>query len=156
MYLATVRIYLAVFKIDLPVQERAGWGERMASLKGVWAIILLFAFVIGGIYGGIFTPSEAAGMGAAGAIIISAARGRLGWRKLFQCLLESIQVTAGIFHDPDRSDPVRLFPDHHPGAAEDCKLPAGARPRRLPHAPDHPSVPAASGLHPGRHGDDPS
>jgi len=97
MYLATVRIYLAVFKIDLPVQERAGWGERMASLKGVWAIILLFAFVIGGIYGGIFTPSEAAGMGAAGAIIISAARGRLGWRKLFQCLLESIQVTAGIF-----------------------------------------------------------
>jgi C4-dicarboxylate transporter, DctM subunit len=57
----------------------------------------LFMFVIGGIYGGIFTPSEAAGMGAAGAIIISAVRGRLGWKKLFQCLLESIQVTAGIF-----------------------------------------------------------
>lgn len=97
MYLITVRVYLAWRKIDLPVQERAPWSERFASLKGIWAIILLFAFVIGGIYGGIFTPSEAAGMGAAGAIIISAVRGRLGWKKLFQCLLESIQVTAGIF-----------------------------------------------------------
>jgi tripartite ATP-independent transporter DctM subunit len=97
MYLITVRLYLAWRRIELPVQERASWRERLASLKGIWAIILLFLFVIGGIYGGIFTPSEAAGMGAAGAIIISAVRGRLGWRKLFQCLLESIQVTAGIF-----------------------------------------------------------
>ena len=97
MYLITVRVYLAWRKIDLPVQAKASWSERIASLKGVWAILLLFMFVIGGIYGGIFTPSEAAGMGAAGAIIISAVRGRLGWKKLFQCLLESIQVTAGIF-----------------------------------------------------------
>jgi C4-dicarboxylate transporter, DctM subunit len=97
MYLITVRLYLAWRGIELPVQERASWRERLASLRGIWAIILLFLFVIGGIYGGIFTPSEAAGMGAAGAIIISAVRGRLGWRKLFQCLLESIQVTAGIF-----------------------------------------------------------
>ncbi|MGY6707053.1 MAG: TRAP transporter large permease [Rhizobiaceae bacterium] len=97
MYLITVRVYLAVRGIDLPVQERAPWRERLATLKGIWAIVLLFAFVIGGIYGGIFTPSEAAGMGAAGAIIISAVRGRLGWKKLYQCLLESIQVTAGIF-----------------------------------------------------------
>jgi len=97
MYLITIRVYLAWRKIDLPVQERAGWGERANALRGVWAILLLFIFVIGGIYGGIFTPSEAAGMGAAGAIIISAVRGRLGWKKLFQCLLESIQVTAGIF-----------------------------------------------------------
>ncbi len=97
MYLITVRVYLAWRKIDLPVQPRVAWRERIATLRGIWAIMLLFAFVIGGIYGGIFTPSEAAGMGAAGAIIISVLRGRLGWKKLFQCLLESIQVTAGIF-----------------------------------------------------------
>lgn len=54
-----------------------------------------------------FTPSEAAGMGAAGAIIISVERGRMGWRRLFGCLLERIQVTARLA-DPRRRDPVRL------------------------------------------------
>jgi C4-dicarboxylate transporter, DctM subunit len=97
MYLVTVRIYVAMAGSGIPAQPRAGWGERLEALRGVWAILLLFVFVIGGIYGGIFTPSEAAGMGAAGAIIISVARRRMGWRRLYQCLLESIQVTAGIF-----------------------------------------------------------
>jgi tripartite ATP-independent transporter DctM subunit len=97
LYLLTVRLYFAFSKIEVPRQPRASWYERLQSLYAVWAILLLFVFVVGGIYGGIFTPSEAAGMGAAGAIIISAVRGRLGWRKLFDCLVESIQVTAGIF-----------------------------------------------------------
>ena len=97
MYLVTVRVYVAVAGSDIPAQPKASWSERLAALRGVWAILLLFVFVIGGIYGGIFTPSEAAGMGAAGAILISAVRRRMGWRRLYQCLLESIQVTAGIF-----------------------------------------------------------
>ena len=97
MYLATVRLYVAFSGGGIPAHEKAGWSERFAALRGVWAILLLFVFVIGGIYGGMFTPSEAAGMGAAGAIIISVVRGRMGWRRLFQSLLESIQVTAGIF-----------------------------------------------------------
>jgi tripartite ATP-independent transporter DctM subunit len=97
MYLVTVRVYVAVAGSDIPAQPKASWSERLAALRGVWAILLWFVFVIGGIYGGIFTPSEAAGMGAAGAILISAVRRRMGWRRLYQCLLESIQVTAGIF-----------------------------------------------------------
>ncbi len=97
MYMATVRLYVGWRGIELPLQERAGWRERLHSLRGVWAILLLFVFVVGGIYGGIFTPSEAAGMGAGGAILISVLRRRLGWKRLFDCLLESIQVTAGIF-----------------------------------------------------------
>jgi C4-dicarboxylate transporter, DctM subunit len=97
MYLITVRLYIRFRGIEIPVQERIGWGERLAALRGVWAIVLLFVFIIGGIYGGIFTPSEAAGMGAAGAIVISMVRRRLPLKRLFDCLLESIQVTAGIF-----------------------------------------------------------
>ncbi len=97
MYLVTVQLYIRFRGIEIPVQERIGWGERLAALRGVWAIVLLFIFIIGGIYGGIFTPSEAAGMGAAGAIVISMARRRLPLKRLFDCLLESIQVTAGIF-----------------------------------------------------------
>lgn len=97
MYLVTVQLYIRVRGLQIPPQERIGWSERLAALRGVWAIILLFVFIIGGIYGGVFTPSEAAGMGAAGAILISVLRRRLSMKKLFDCLLESMQVTAGIF-----------------------------------------------------------
>lgn len=97
MYLVTVQLYIRVRGLQIPPQQRIGWSERLAALRGVWAIILLFVFIIGGIYGGVFTPSEAAGMGAAGAILISVLRRRLSMKKLFDCLLESIQVTAGIF-----------------------------------------------------------
>lgn len=97
MYLVTVRIYVTLAGGGVPAHEKTSWRGRFAALRDVWAILLLFVFVIGGIYGGMFTPSEAAGMGAAGAIIISVVRRRMGWRLLFRCLLESIQVTAGIF-----------------------------------------------------------
>lgn len=97
MYLVTVQVYIRVRGLQIPAQERIGWSERLAALRGVWAIMLLFVFIIGGIYGGVFTPSEAAGMGAAGAILISVLRRRLSMKTLFDCLLESMQVTAGIF-----------------------------------------------------------
>jgi C4-dicarboxylate transporter, DctM subunit len=97
LYLVTVRVYMVWWGLDIPVQQRVPWRERLGTLKGLWAILLLFVFVIGGIYGGVFTPSEAAGMGAAGAILISIARRKLSMKELFQSLLESIQITAGIF-----------------------------------------------------------
>jgi C4-dicarboxylate transporter, DctM subunit len=96
-YMITIRIYVHFVQRDLPTQEKASWAERFASMRGIWAISLLFVFIVGGIYGGIFTPSEAAGMGAMGAIIISAVRRRLSMRGLFNCLVESIQISAGIF-----------------------------------------------------------
>jgi tripartite ATP-independent transporter DctM subunit len=53
--------------------------------------------VIGGIYGGVFTPTEAAGMGAAGAFIIGIARRRLGKKEILQSLLEATRTTAAVF-----------------------------------------------------------
>ena len=96
-YLITIRIIMAVKGGAVPLQARADWREKFASLRGIWAISLLFIFIVGGIYGGVFTPSEAAGMGAMGAIIISVVRGKLGLRSLFKCLVDAIQVSAGIF-----------------------------------------------------------
>ncbi len=52
----------------------ASWGERLEAVRDVWATLLLFVFVIGGIYGGVFTATEAAGMGAGGAFLIGIAR----------------------------------------------------------------------------------
>jgi tripartite ATP-independent transporter DctM subunit len=76
---------------------RADFGTRMRTLGGVWAIGLLFIFVIGGIYIGLFTPTEAAGAGAAGAFIISVARRRLSFQALVGCLVEAIRTTASVF-----------------------------------------------------------
>ena len=61
----------------LPTAPRSSWRERLVGMRHVWAPLLLFVFVIGGLYGGLFTPTEAGGVGAAGAFLIGVARGRL-------------------------------------------------------------------------------
>ena len=59
--------------------------------------LLLFGFVIGGLYGGMFTATEAAGAGAGGAFIIGLLRGRLSGKQILQCLLETTRTTAAVF-----------------------------------------------------------
>jgi C4-dicarboxylate transporter DctM subunit len=81
----------------LPSGPRSSWSERVDSIKGVWATLLLFGFVIGGLYGGMFTATEAAGAGAGGAFIIGVVRGRLNGKQILQCLLETTRTTAAVF-----------------------------------------------------------
>ena len=57
-----------------PRGERTSTREKLESLRGVWGTLLLFAVVMGGIYGGVFTPTEAAGVGAGGAFLIALSR----------------------------------------------------------------------------------
>lgn len=77
--------------------ERTSTKEKLLALSRTWAILLLFVIVIGGIYFGVFTPTEAAGIGAVGAFVISALRGRLNRDTLSSALLETVQTTAMIF-----------------------------------------------------------
>ena len=65
--------------------------------EGVVSVIALFTLVMGGIYGGVFTPTEAAGVGAAGAFAFALARRRLGWRTLYGVLAESARTTSMLF-----------------------------------------------------------
>src|SRR6266851_5242695 len=81
----------------LPAGPRHSWKERLLGLRDIWATLLLFAFVIGGIYGGLFTATEAAGAGAGGAFVIGVARGRLSWRDIYRSLLETTRITAAVF-----------------------------------------------------------
>jgi C4-dicarboxylate transporter, DctM subunit len=97
MYVATVSIIGWTRPGFLPTGPRAPWKERIDSLKGVWATLLLFAFVIGGLYGGMFTATEAAGAGAGGAFIIGVIRRRLSGKQILQCLLETTRTTAAVF-----------------------------------------------------------
>ncbi len=75
----------------------SGWGERVQALREVWAPVVLFLFVIGGLYGGLFTPTEAGGMGAGGALIISVARGRLSRADFLGSLLQATRTAAAVF-----------------------------------------------------------
>src|SRR5437763_3642558 len=65
--------------------------------KGVTSVIALFALVMGGIYGGVFTAVEGAGVGAFGAMVFALARRALGWRELYEALLESARTTSMLF-----------------------------------------------------------
>ena len=80
-----------------PRGERSTWGQRLAALKDVWAVALLFIVVMGGIYGGIFTATEGAGMGAFGALMFALTRRALTWRTLLDALVESARTTAMLF-----------------------------------------------------------
>jgi len=80
-----------------PPGERASWGERWRAVRHVWGVAALFLFVMGGIYGGLFTATEGAGMGAAGALLLALSRRALTWRTLYEALLESARTTAMLF-----------------------------------------------------------
>ena len=66
------------------------------SLKDLWAVLVLFLFVLGGIYGGIFTVQEAAGVGAIGTLLIGILRGRLGPRRIRAALVDALRVSSAI------------------------------------------------------------
>lgn len=80
-----------------PRSERAGWGEAIASLKPIWSVAVLFAFVLGGIFLGWFTATESAGIGAAGAFVLTLLRGRMSFKILMESLYDAVATTAIIF-----------------------------------------------------------
>ena len=97
LYMAAVQATIWINPESGPPGERLNWSERMRALGGVWGVLLLFILVMGGIYGGIFTPTEAAGIGAAGAFFFALARGKLNVRIVYEILLQSIKTTSMIF-----------------------------------------------------------
>jgi len=80
-----------------PPGQRTSWADRWRALRGIWGVVLLVIVVLGGIYGGLFTATEGAGFGAAGAFLFALARGRLTWKVLYQVLVESARTTAMLF-----------------------------------------------------------
>ena len=77
--------------------QRLDWRERLRALKEVWGVVVLFGIVMGGIYGGVFTSTEAAGIGACGAFLFAWLRRRLSWSVLSEVLVESARTTGMLF-----------------------------------------------------------
>ena len=80
-----------------PAAEPQTWPERLTALKNVWGVLILFIVVMGGIYGGVFSPTEAAGIGALGSFAFALLRGALTWKVLWEILEESVATTAMLF-----------------------------------------------------------
>ncbi|MEZ5591873.1 MAG: TRAP transporter large permease [Gammaproteobacteria bacterium] len=96
-YVLAIRFAVARSPAAGPAGERSDWPERLAALRGVWTVLLLFLVVIGGIYGGVFTPTEAAGIGAGGAFLIALARRALSLYDLSEVLMDTARTTAMLF-----------------------------------------------------------
>src|ERR671937_729867 len=80
-----------------PPRERSTWGERLRALQDVWAVAALFFFVMGGIYGGLFTATEGAAMGAFGAMVFALWRRGLTWGEVFPALPERARKRSLLF-----------------------------------------------------------
>jgi len=97
-YMVAVRFSVSVGKgREIPVEPKLPLRARLAALRGVAGAMVLFAFVMGGIYFGVFTATEAAGMGAAGAMLLTALRGQLQLRRTIETLAETAKLTAIMF-----------------------------------------------------------
>ncbi|TXL70329.1 TRAP transporter large permease [Vineibacter terrae] len=96
-YIAAVRWTVWRDPASGPAGPRMPWRERWRVLRGVVGVLTLFLIVMGGIYGGLFTPTEASGIGAFGATVFAAFRKRLTTAVTYDVLSETARTTAMIF-----------------------------------------------------------
>jgi tripartite ATP-independent transporter DctM subunit len=97
MYVLTIIAIVALAPKLLPAGEKKPWSERLAAMKDVWPSLVLFIFVIGGLYGGVFTPTEAGGVGAGGAFLLGVIRRKLDRAGIRQALLQATRTAAAVF-----------------------------------------------------------
>ena len=97
MYVLTIGVIVMVRPRMLPAHAPQPWRERVVALKDVWPSLVLFAFVIGGLYGGLFTPTEAGGVGAGGAFVLGVLRRKLDRAGIRSALLQATRTAAAVF-----------------------------------------------------------
>lgn len=96
-YMVAIAIWVRVSPNSAAVKDRVPWGERLKALSKVWPVVTIFIVVVGGIYAGIFTPTEAAAVGAAGTGIAAIASGGMTFPKLRQAILSTAAASGMIF-----------------------------------------------------------
>ncbi|MCB1449776.1 MAG: TRAP transporter large permease [Nitratireductor sp.] len=96
-YMIAISIYVRIYPNSGGVRERQPYRERFAALIEVWPVMLVFLAVVGGIYTGVFTPTEAAAVGAAGTFLIALANGGMTGKSFRESVLATANSTAMIF-----------------------------------------------------------
>lgn len=96
-YMIAIAVYARLNPTAAPAARRASWGERLQAVRRMVPILLLFVLVLGGIYTGVFTPTEAASFGALGALLIAVVLNGMRLKLLLESLRETAVSTAMIF-----------------------------------------------------------
>ena len=92
-----ITIYVAVRydpRLAPAPATKAAWKERLKSLTGVLETLALFVLVMGGLFAGFFTPTEAAAVGACGALILALARNRITWQGIVDSFFEALRTSC--------------------------------------------------------------
>lgn len=96
-YMIAIMILVRVRPHAGPAAERESWSVRLRSLNAVWPVVVIFLIVIGGLYVGVFTPTEGAAVGTVATALFASVFGELRWPKIKQSLLETAGITGMIF-----------------------------------------------------------
>jgi len=97
-YMIAILVYVRFVPSAAPPRSaRTDWKAVGRAARKAWGALLLFAFVLGGIYGGVFTETEAAAVGAAGAFVFALARGRMNRESFAQVMGETTATTALLY-----------------------------------------------------------
>jgi len=94
LYILSIYIIARRYPAMAPRGERFGWREKLISLKGVLGMLFLFLLILGGILGGVFSPTEGGAIGAFGAFLLGLLRRRLSWGNLRVSLEETAKITT--------------------------------------------------------------
>ncbi|MEM7546495.1 MAG: TRAP transporter large permease [Pseudomonadota bacterium] len=97
LYMGAIRVMVSRNPDMAPPTPYVPWPGRLTALAGMWDALLLIVAVIGGIYAGLFSPTEAAAVGAGGALLVAALRRRLNLTSLRSGMLETAVMTGMIF-----------------------------------------------------------
>ncbi len=96
-YIITIFILCRFNPMVGPRAKQVSLVEKIISLKGTWGVLALFILVLGGIYAGVFTPTEAAGVGAFGAFLFALGRKKMSWKIFVNSLTDTTKNTGMCF-----------------------------------------------------------
>lgn len=96
-YMLVIAIIARVSPKDAPRGDRFTWSQRLQALAETWPVLLIFAVVIGGIYGGLFTPTEAASIGTVATALVAWTSGGLKGKGFLECMYGAAGATGMIF-----------------------------------------------------------
>jgi tripartite ATP-independent transporter DctM subunit len=97
LYIVVISVVAVSLKNMAPRAPKEAWIIRWRTLSKIWAVLVLFLAIIGGITFGVFTPTEGGGIGAIGALLFAIARRKMSWRIFYHSLAEAAETTAMIF-----------------------------------------------------------
>lgn len=98
LFMIAISIWVRIYPSHVAETIQMTWRERLRAIRGTWAFSVLFLTVLGGIYLGVFTPTEAASVGAAGAFAFALSRGAMrSWADYRETFGSAVSITAAIF-----------------------------------------------------------